>query len=275
MAQASYPQADSFQTGTMRVGEDADHEPITIRRIGTEDIRQALAQGFDDFSRQPSHLVFLGLIYPIVGLLIGRAAMDAEWVMLLFPIMAGFALIGPFAAIGIYEISRRREQGLDTAWSHAFDVLRSPARWSILLVGAILMVLFVAWLASAMAIYRWAFGDFVPAGQTDFMYRVLTTGEGWALILVGNAAGFLFALVALTTSVISFPLLLDRHVNAFSAMGASIRAVAANPGPMALWGLIVAALLVIGSIPLFVGLAVVVPVLGHATWHLYRKVVVR
>ncbi len=275
MAQASYPQADTLQARPMRVGEDADHAPIIIRRIGVEDLRQVLAQGFDDFSRQPSHLVFLGLIYPIMGLLIGRAAMDAEWVMLLFPIMAGFALVGPFAAIGIYEISRRREQGLDTAWRHAFGVLRSPSRWSMLLVGAMLMVFFVAWLAVAMAIYRWAFGDLVPAGLTDLLTRALTTREGWALILVGNAAGFLFAVVALATSVISFPLLLDRHVDAFTAIGASIRAVAANPGPMALWGLIVAVLLVIGSLPLFVGLAVIVPVLGHATWHLYRKVVTR
>jgi uncharacterized membrane protein len=271
MAQASYPQTQSIEG--MRVGEDADHAAIVIRRIGVEDLKQALAQGFDDFNRQPSHLVFLGLIYPIVGLLLARAAMGAEVVMLLFPIMAGFALIGPFAAIGIYEISRRREQGLDTAWSHAFDVLRSPARGAIFLVGALLMVLFVAWLAAAMMIYRWAFGGYVPGGMAEFFGQVLSTPSGWALIVVGNGVGFLFAVVALAVSVISFPMLLDRHVDAFTAMGTSVRAVAANPVPMALWGLIVAALLVIGSIPLFVGLAVIVPVLGHATWHLYRKVV--
>lgn len=268
-------QAHTLQSGALRVGEDADHAPIVIRSIGVEDLKQALAQGFDDFAKQPSHLVFLGLIYPIMGLLIGRAAMDAEWFMLLFPIMAGFALVGPFAAIGIYEISRRREQGLDTAWSHALDVRHAPSRWSILLVGVLLMALFVAWLATAMAVYRWAFGEYQPAGMTDLVSRVLTTPEGWRLMLVGNGLGFLFAVAALVTSVISFPLLLDRHVDAFTAMGTSIRAVMANPGPMALWGLIVAALLVAGSIPLFVGLAVIVPVLGHATWHLYRKAVTR
>jgi uncharacterized membrane protein len=275
MAQASFPEVHKLQPGTVRVGEDADHAPIVVRRITAEDLKQALAQGFDDFNRQPSHLVFLGLIYPIMGILLARAAMGAEVVMLLFPIMAGFALVGPFAAIGIYEISRRREQGLDTAWSHAFDVLKAPSRTAIFLLGFLLMVLFVAWLATAMAIYRWAFGDYVPGGMAEFFTQVLSTPSGWALILVGNGIGFLFAVVALTISVISFPLLLARHVDAFTAMGASIRAVMANPGPMALWGLAVAVLLVAGSIPLFVGLAVIVPVLGHATWHLYRKVVVR
>jgi uncharacterized membrane protein len=267
--------ARTFHTDAMHPGTDADHAPIIIRTIGTEDLKQALALGFDDFTKQPSHLVFLGLIYPIMGLLLGRAAMGAEVVMLLFPIMAGFALVGPFAAIGIYEISRRRELGLDTSWKHAFDVLRSPSRGAIFLLGFFLMVLFIAWLATAMAVYRWAFGDYQPAGIFEFFNHVLTTPAGWALIVVGNGIGFLFAVVSLVVSVVSFPLLLDRRVDVFTAIQTSLRAVAANPGPMALWGLIVAAALVIGSIPLFVGLAIVVPVLGHATWHLYRKVVER
>jgi len=252
---------------------DDDAAPVVVRRIGGEQIRQALWQGLDDFSQQPSHLVFLGLIYPIVGFLLARAALGGEWVMLLFPIMAGFALVGPFAAIGIYEISRRRERGEDTSWRHAFAVLHSPSRWSILLLGAILTALFVAWLASAMAIYRWTMGDYQPAGIFDLVQQVLGTSAGWTLVVVGNGVGFLFALAVLAISAVSFPLLLDRRVDAFTAMGVSLRAMRANPGPMALWGLIVAAALVIGSIPVFVGLAVVVPVLGHATWHLYRKVV--
>ncbi|WP_439575716.1 DUF2189 domain-containing protein [Phreatobacter sp.] len=251
------------------------NRPVRIRKIGVGDLRQALAQGLDDFAQQPSHLVFLGLIYPIVGFLLARASMDGEWVMLLFPIMAGFALVGPFAAIGIYEISRRREQGLDTSWRHAFDVLRSPSRLSILLLGVLLMLLFVAWLAAALVIYRRTLGFYEPAGIMELVGQVLTTRAGWALLIVGNGVGFVFAAGVLAISVVSFPLLLDRRVDAFTAMGASLRAVGANPGPMALWGLIVAAALVAGSIPFFVGLAVAVPVLGHATWHLYRKVVER
>lgn len=254
---------------------NTDTAPVVIRRIGMADLRSVLMQGFEDFRRQPSHLVFLCLIYPVVGFLLARATMGGEWVMLLFPIMAGFALVGPFAAIGIYEISRRHEQGLDTSWRHAFDVLRSPSRLSILMLGFLLMLLFVAWLAAALAIYRRTLGFYEPAGIGELAWQVLTTRGGWALILVGNAIGLLFALVVLSISVISFPLLLDRRVDTFAAMGASLRAVTANPGPMAAWGLIVAAALVAGSIPFFVGLAVVVPVLGHATWHLYRRVVER
>jgi uncharacterized membrane protein len=107
----------------------------------------------------------------------------------------------------------------------------------------------------------------------DFVQRVLTTPQGWWLIIVGCGAGFLFAVVALCISVVSFPLMLDRHAGAADAMVTSLRAVAQNPGPMAAWGLIVAALLVAGSLPFFLGLAVVIPLLGHATWHLYRKVI--
>ncbi len=103
--------------------------------------------------------------------------------------------------------------------------------------------------------------------------RVLTTPQGWWLIVVGCGVGFLFALVALCISVVSFPLMLDRHAGAGDAMVTSLRAVARNPVPMAAWGLIVAVLLVLGSLPLFLGLAVVIPLLGHATWHLYRKVI--
>ena len=106
-----------------------------------------------------------------------------------------------------------------------------------------------------------------------FIHDVLTTSHGWALIIAGNVIGFIFAAVVLSISVVSFPLLLDRDVGAAVAVQTSIRAVLANPLTMALWGLIVALALVIGSIPLFVGLAIVMPVLGHATWHLYRRVV--
>jgi uncharacterized membrane protein len=138
----------------------------------------------------------------------------------------------------------------------------------------LLFALFVTWVATAQAIYIAAFGYEGVTGATDFIERVLTTPQGWWLIIVGCGVGFLFALVALCVSVVSFPLMLDRHASAGEAIVTSLRAVAQNPVPMAVWGLIVAALLVVGTIPFFLGLAVVIPLLGHATWHLYRKVVV-
>jgi uncharacterized membrane protein len=244
-----------------------------IRTIGPDDLKDALLKGIGDFSAMPTHAVFLCLIYPVVGFVLFRLAIGYDVLPLLFPLAAGFALIGPFAATGLYELSRRRELGLDTHWTHAFDVFRSSSLGSILALGACLTVVFLVWLAVAQAIYVANFGDVPAASIPDFVGRVFSTGAGWRLIIVGNVVGFLFAVLVLTISVVSFPLLLDRDVGAAAAVVTSMRAVVANPTTMALWGLIVAALLAIGSLPLFLGLTIVMPVLGHATWHLYRRVV--
>jgi len=247
--------------------------PLVIRTIGVMDLKDALARGMSDFSAMPTHALFLCLIYPIVGLMLARVTFGHDVLSLLFPLAAGFALLGPFAAIGLYELSRQREQGLDPSWQDAFDVLHVPSRGAIAALGFLLLAVFVLWIAVAEAIYVANFGSEPAASIPDFVRQLFTTPAGWMLIIVGNGIGFLFALAVLIISVVSFPLLLDRDVGAIEAALTSVRAVAANPVPMAIWGLIVASLLIIGSLPFFVGLAVVVPVLGHSTWHLYRKVV--
>ncbi len=247
-------------------------QPV-VRRIGIADLTDALRLGWDDFKAIPSHAVFLCLIYPLVGFFIGGLMLGYNLLPLLFPVSAGFALLGPFAALGIYELSRRREAGMDVRWKHVFDIRHSPSFGAIAAIGCLLMMLFLAWLAVAQWIYQSLFGVLPPASVPQFLSDVLTTSQGWQLILYGNAAGLVFAIVALAVSVVSFPLLLDRDVGAAVAISTSIRAIMLNPVPMAAWGLIVAVLLFIGSVPFFAGLAVVMPILGHATWHLYRKVV--
>jgi uncharacterized membrane protein len=251
---------------------EAPAHPV-VRKITPADLKEALAKGFDDFWAMPSHLVFLGLIYPVVGVCLAALTFSNNALPLLYPLASGFALIGPFAGIGLYEISRRRELGLLTSWQDAFNVLKSPSIPSIIALGVLLLVIFLTWLTTARLLYQSIFGYAVPTSYADLVNQVLTTSEGMRLIVLGNILGFIFAVAVLSISVISFPLLLDRDVGAAVAVYTSIKAVAMNPLTMALWGLIVAAALLVGSIPLFVGLAIVMPVLGHATWHLYRRVV--
>lgn len=243
-----------------------------VRKIGLSDLHDALRLGWEDFKAVPSHAVMLCAIYPVLGLMLARAVLGYSVLPLLFPLAAGFALIGPFAALGLYELSRRRELGQTPSAWQATSVLRSPSFGSMLALGVLLLTLFVVWVAAAQAIYVGTFGYEPAADIPGFASRVLTTPEGWRLIVLGCGVGFLFALAALCLSVVSFPMMLDRHASVADAMLTSMRVMAKNPVTMAAWGLIVAALLVIGSIPFFLGLAVVVPLLGHATWHLYRKV---
>jgi uncharacterized membrane protein len=254
-------------------GDSSNPAQPIVRHITPSDLYQALSKGIDDFMAMPSHAVFLCVIYPILGILLVAFTLDNSLLPLAFPIAAGFALVGPVAAIGLYELSRRREAGVDSTSTHAFEVAYSPSLPAIIALGVVLMTIFLVWLAVAEAIYIANFGYGAPGTLEQFAHNVLFTRAGWTMIVVGTAVGFVFAVVALTIGAISFPMLLDRDVGAAVAVATSIRVIAANPGTMALWGFIVAALLFIGSIPFFVGLTVVMPVLGHATWHLYRKAV--
>lgn len=244
-----------------------------VRKISFSDLKDALAQGFSDFLAAPTQLVFLAIIYPVVGLFLARLTLGYQVLPLLFPLVAGYALIGPFAAIGLYEMSRRREQGRNVSWTDGFAVLKTPSLDAIGALGFLLMMVFVIWLGTALWLYDVLFGPGTPQSIGQFLSDILTTSKGWTLIIVGHALGFLFAVVALAIGVVSFPLLVDRDVGAVPALHTSFKAVTTNPVVMAAWGLIVVALLIIGSLPFFVGLAVVMPVLAHATWHLYRKVV--
>ncbi len=256
--------------------QDTTHSPIpAVRKIGFADLRDALAKGFADFEAYRSDVLFVGIVYAAVGLVLARIAFNMNLIPLLFPLASGFAIVGPFAAIGLYEMSRLREQGQEARWTNAFDVFKTPAIGGIAVLGAILIVTFLIWLTVAWQIYQAAFGPAPIVSLAQFEHDIFHTPGGRDTIILGFGIGFLFALFAMTIILVSFPLLLDRDVGFDAAIRTSVRAVLANPVPIAAWGLIVAAGLVLGSLPLFVGLIVAIPVLGHATWHLYRKLVPR
>lgn len=244
-----------------------------IRKISPADLKEALRKGLEDFKEKPTHLVILAIIYPLAMVVAVNVAAGYELLPIVFPLVSGFALIGPVAAVGLYDMSRQREEGHDVTWEHAFTIFRSPSIFAIVKLSILLGVIYFVWLGVAFAIYRSIYGSVIPTSISDFMWQVLTTPAGWTLIILGCGVGFVFALVVLAISAVSFPLLIDRNVGTKAAVQTSVHAFMANPVTMTMWGLIVAGLLVLGTIPLFVGLAVIMPVLGHATWHLYRKVV--
>ena len=257
--------------------EEALRAPLpAVRRIELGDLRAALIEGFQDFTLYKTHVLFLCVVYPVMGLILARLVIGQGLFQLLFPLASGFALIGPFVAIGLYEMSRQREQGAAVNWATAFQVLRSPSSGAIAGLGLLLTAIFLAWLFTAQEIYDMTLGPHLPASVAVFTHNILATQAGWILMGGGVGIGFLFALLVFAISAVSFPLLLDRDdIGLDIAIGTSIRAVAKNPWPMAVWGMIVAGSLAVGSMLLFVGLAVVIPVLGHATWHLYRRLVTR
>jgi uncharacterized membrane protein len=271
LTQAYRSMTTTQDAGSWEAGR-ASNAPV-VRRINFDDLRWALARGWDDFGQSRTDVIFLCVMYPLVGLLLARLAFGYEMLPLVFPLASGFALLGPLAAVGLNELSRRRELGLSAGWSDAFKVFRSPSINSIALLGLTLVMMFVFWLVLAELVYYLTLGPQPPTSLGSFAHDVLFTPAGWAMAIVGIAIGFVFAVVALSISVVSFPMLLDRHVSLETAVRTSITVVRRNPLLMAVWGLILTAGLVIGSIPLLLGLIVVMPVLGHATWHLYRRVV--
>jgi uncharacterized membrane protein len=246
---------------------------FVTRRLRVADIGHALSRGWEDFMAMPSHLLFLGLLYPIAGLVIGLVTAGENAFWLLYPLLSGFVLIGPFAAIGLYEMSRRRERGERPTWRDALSVLHAPNLGSILALGALLAVLFLAWLTLAHSLYMLFFGDEPAKSYTQFFGQVLGTEAGVTLIIVGNIIGLFFAIAALALSVFSFPLMLDRQVGLDVALRTTLRAAWDNPLVIALWGLMIAVMLGLGMAAALMGLAIVMPVLAHATWHFYRRAI--
>jgi uncharacterized membrane protein len=252
-----------------------DPNAAAVRKITEADLNWALAQGWKDFTAKRGDILVLALLYPLIGFLAAALAFDGRLLPLVFPLVAGLSIAGPAVAAGFYEIARRREEGLESSWFHFFDPLRGRSRAGLAVLTLGLAVLFVAWLAVAWMIAAITIGVSPSTGVGDFLRHVLTTSEGWSMIVLGNMAGLLFAAATLVLSLVSFPMVVDGAWDPVSAVLTSIRAARENPAATTSWGLRVAGLLALGCLPAFIGLAVVLPVLGYATWHLYTRVVVR
>lgn len=256
------------------MGGDAARAMPRIRSLSLKDLRLSLQEGYDDFKVFRSDVITICTLYPIIGISLAFLAFHGNLLHLVFPLLAGFTLLGPVAAMGMYEMSRRREAGEETSWFAIFDVLRSPVFGAILVLSLLLFAIFLAWLAAAHIVYLLTIGTWPPASAGNFLSDVFLTGAGWGMMILGTSIGFLFALCVLMISIVSFPLLLDRRIGVVAAVMTSVGVVLKNPAPSLTWGMIVAGSLLIGSLPALLGLSVVLPVLGHATWHLYRKAVV-
>jgi uncharacterized membrane protein len=247
-----------------------------VRHVGEADLKWALGQGWSDFLARRGDFILLPLIYPLAGFAAFALALNQSLLPMLFPAVAGLSILGPAAAAGFYELARRREAGLDSTWAHFVDPLKGRSRIDLGILTAGLIVLFALWLVAAFVIFRATLGVAGDVTLSQFLTRLVTTPQGWALIVVGNLVGFAFAVATLCLTLVSFPIIVDRPaISAAQAVATSVRAVRENPTAAAAWGLRVAILLVLGCVPLFLGLPIVLPVLGYASWHLYTRLVVR
>ena len=262
-------------TQTMSASRSTRTKPIPVRTINDDDLRSSLRQGWEDFGDLRGDLVFAGLIYTVLGLAAVVMTTSSPLMPFFYPVVAGVALLGPVAAVGFYELARRRENGQEVHWFNFADVRRRPSVDDMGMVAGLLLVIFLGWLISAGVLYWLIFGWATPTSIGGFLATIFTTAKGWTLIIAGAIVGAIFGWVVLALSVASLPMLVDCDVSAAEAVSASWRAAHANKREMIRWGVVVTALLVLGSIPLFVGQAFVLPWLGYSTWHLYTRLVDR
>ena len=246
-------------------------DPV-VRRITTADIAEALTQGLRDFQAKPLYGLAFGAVYVLGGITILMCLTAFGMVYLAYPLAAGFALIGPFVAIGLYEVSRRREMKEPISFGAIWSAITSRAEigW----MAFVTLFFFVIWMYQVRLLIALLLGlNASFSSMREFLTVVLTTNEGLLFLAIGNLDGAALSLILFSLTVVSFPLLLEREVDFVTAMVTSVRAVVASPGPMIGWAAIIVVLLIVSALPYFLGLLVTVPVLGHTTWHLYRRIV--
>ena len=245
-------------------------KPQVNTKLSLADLRGALAAGWKDFLSIPQYGLFFGGIYVLTGLVLGYLALVGGYTSLLIPATAGFPLIAPFVAVGLYEASRRREAGEPLGWGNVLGALKGHGDDQILSMGVIVFVAFGFWMIVAHAVVAIFMAE---AGAGSESLAFLTTETGLTMLAVGSAIGAVMAFAFYAMTVISLPLLVDRQVSFLTAIIASFAVVRENLFVMMAWAFIIASLLFIAMVPAFLGLLIALPVLGHATWHLYRRAV--
>jgi len=248
-------------------------DPV-VRAVTVPEIVDSLAKGLRDFQSAPLYGLVLGAVYAVGGNIIVLCAFALGVSYLAYPLAAGFALIGPFIAVGLYEVSRRRENGEPLSWGVVLSTIWAQGRRELGWMAFVTVFIFVVWMYQVRLLIALMLGLKSFTSLQEFLTLVTTTPEGWIFLIIGHVTGAVLSLVLYSLTVVSFPLLLDRDVDCVTAMITSVRAVVASPGPMIGWAVVVVVLMVVACLPAFLGLLVVLPVLGHATWHLYRRIVV-
>lgn len=255
----------------MTQAQQAPISPVNVAAdLTMADLRRALAAGWRDFLAHPLYGLFFGAIYVAGGLALTWALTSKGASGLLFTAAAGFPLVAPFTAVGLYEVSRRREAGLPLSWGGVLGALRGRGDDQLLMMGGFIFVGFTFWMILAHGIFAIFMAT---SGVGSESLEVFKTTAGLAMLVVGSAVGAVIAYVFYAVTVISLPMLVDRDVDFLTAIIKSLRTVQANGAVMLAWAAFIAMALFAAMIPAFAGLLVMLPVLGHATWHLYRRVV--
>jgi uncharacterized membrane protein len=246
-------------------------DPV-VRRVTAADIAEALSQGLRDFQAMPLYGLAFGALYAAGGIAILLCLTAFGMVYLAYPLAAGFAMIGPFVATGLYEVSRRREARLPVSFAAIWAIVRT--RSEIGWMAFVTLFVFVIWMYQVRLLIALLLGLNASFSSLQaFITVVLTTNEGLLFLVIGNAVGAALSLILFSLTVVSFPLLLDRDVDFVTAMITSVRAVVTSPLPMIGWAALIVVLLAVSAVPYFLGLLVTLPVLGHTTWHLYRRII--
>ncbi|HQT46559.1 MAG TPA: DUF2189 domain-containing protein [Acidocella sp.] len=246
--------------------------PYNVRKVSFEDMKEALLRGFEDWRICRTDVLVMAVLYPIAAIFVAAVVVDQALLPFVFPVLAGFALVGPMATMWFAALSRQREIEGVTSSEAAARIFEYPKLKAIQRLCLIVIGLFLAWIVVAGVVYGMTLGQ-LPASQASFFSTMFTTRAGWTMIMAGCLSGAAFAVITLAIGLVSFPMTLDRDVTVTQAIGASVRAALRNPGVALGWGGVIVAGLILGALPGLLGLTVVLPILGHANWHLYRRII--